>query len=327
MSDRRTAIAVMNPSTGNAPPWRVRRVLERAARDARVDLEIIETEYPDHATEIVRERVHELDMVLAVGGDGTLSEVVAGVVGTEVIIGIIPTGSTNMVAKDLGIPRSLSQAARVALRHDSAIIALDVAKAGDTTFMHMGGAGYDATIMREANKKLKRVLRWVAYVGPGLQQLRTAPFQAHVTVDETEFDVKARMILVAIGGSIVHPRFVVGDGIDRTDGILDVVIFDPPSLYAIFTTLSWVILRQPWRSRWQTHLRGTSVKLESDQKVPYELDGSYRGELPISFEMLDSGVRVAVPAVPTPGEIEAHLNARYDFNEAEIAISGRRNPV
>ncbi|MFW6074239.1 MAG: diacylglycerol/lipid kinase family protein, partial [Chloroflexota bacterium] len=132
MNDLRRGIAVMNPSTGTTPPWRVRRTLERTARRAQVDLTIIETEYADHATEIVRENAASVDVVVAVGGDGTLSEVVAGAVGHDVTVGIIPTGSTNMVAKDLGIPRLLGQAAKVALDRESAIVAVDVARAGDT---------------------------------------------------------------------------------------------------------------------------------------------------------------------------------------------------
>ena len=86
------------------------------------------------------------------------------------------------------------------------------------------------------------------------------------------------MVLLALGGSIVHPRFRVGDGIDRTDGVLDVVVFDPPTFWNVVTTFGWMAFRRPERSPWHHHFRCRSVRLESDEPVPFELDGSYRGE-------------------------------------------------
>lgn len=326
MTERQRVLAIVNPTTGTLPIWRLRRVLHRVAAQYSIDLEIVETEYADHATQLVQTCDKAIDAVIAVGGDGTLSEVVAGAVGRDIMVGIIPTGSTNMVAKDLGIPRLLATAARVALT-SSTIVRLDIAKADDTPFMHMGGAGYDAAIMRDSSPRLKRVLRWVAYFGPGIQQLRSAPFNVQITVDQTTLNFQARMVLFALGGSIIHPRFVVGTGIDRTDGILDVVVFTPPTFTSVLGTFGWMLLRRPAKSRWQHQLRGRKVKLLADRKVPYELDGSYRGNLPVNIEMLDDGVTVRVPSVPTPGEIQAHLKFRDDLTGTEAMISGRHTPV
>lgn len=323
MTQRQRVLAIVNPTTGALPIWRLRRVLHRVATQFNIDLEVIETEYADHATQIVQTCDERIETVIAVGGDGTLSEVVAGAVGRDITVGIIPIGSTNMVAKDLGIPRLLATAARVAMT-SSTTVTLDVAKADDTTFMHMGGAGFDAAIMRETSPRLKRILRWVAYFGPGIQQLRAAPFNVQITVDQTTVTFLARMVLLALGGSIIHPRFVVGTGIDRTDGILDVVVFTPPTLAAVLSTFGWIILRRPSKSRWQHQFRGRSAKLTADRMVPYELDGSYRGNLPVNIEMLDEGVTVRVPAVPTPGEVQAHMRFKDDLTGAESMIAGRQ---
>ncbi|CAN5554179.1 diacylglycerol kinase [soil metagenome] len=326
MSTSRRALAILNPASGAASLRRVRQTLQKEAERSAIQLEFAETEYADHATEIVRSRGHEFDAIVAIGGDGTVSEVAAGAVGTNLIIGIVPTGSTNMVAKELGIPRLLSHAVRVALT-SSNIITMDVAQTNDYLFVHMGGAGFDAEIMRETPPKLKRILRWVAYIGPGVGQLRRKPFNVTLDLDGRQFRYAARMVLLAIGGSIVHPRFRVGDGIDRTDGILDVVVFNPPRFWQIATTFAWMALRKPERSAWHHHFRCLVAELESDEPVPFELDGSYRGELPIHVEMLSQGVLVRVPAVPTPGEIEAHLNARLDMSKTEYEIVAGRTAM
>lgn len=326
MSKPRRTLAILNPATGAVPLRRIRQLLHNQARKSGIELEFVETERADHATEIVRARGAEFDSVVAVGGDGTVSEVVAGAIGTDLVIGIVPTGSTNMVAKELGIPRLLSHAVRVALT-SSNTITMDVAKAGDFPFIHMGGAGFDAAIMRETPAALKRVFRWLAYIGPALGQLRRDPFPVRVEVDGSVHHYEARMVLLAIGGSIVHPRFRVGDGIDRTDGVLNVVVYDPPRFWQIATTFAWMAIRKPERSSWHHHHRCIVAHLESSESVPFELDGSYRGELPIHVKMLSRGVFMRVPAVPTPGEVEAHLNVRLDVSKAEYEIQSGRIPV
>src|SRR5690606_6825565 len=316
-------LVVVNPATGAVSLRRLRQLLTAAARRAGVSFDYVETEYADHAIEIVRERRDDYDVVIAVGGDGTVSEVVAGAVGSDLTIGIVPTGPTNMVAKALGIRRMLSQAIRVALTSPNTIV-MDVARANEHVFIHMGGAGFDAAIMRETPRRWKRIFRWLAYIGPGIAQLRRDPFNVRLNLDGTRYQYTARMVLLAIGGSIIHPRFVVGDGIDRTDGVLDVVVFDPPDFPAIVKTFTWMALRRPERAVWHHHFRCLRAVIESDEAVPYELDGSYRGELPIEVEMLPQGVRIRVPANPTPGEIEAHLTARLDTAKAEHAITSGR---
>lgn len=305
---------------------RIRQLLNNQARKSRIAIEYVETRYADHATEIVRERSGDFDAVIAVGGDGTVSEVVAGAIGTSVEIGIVPTGSTNMVAKELGIPRSLGRAVRVAMTSKTTI-AMDIAKADDFHFIHMGGAGFDAAIMRETPRRLKRFFGWLAYIGPGITHLRAQPFSVQLALDEEAHQYSARMVLIALGGSIVHPRFRVGVGIDRTDGVLDVIVFDPPGMLQIASCFAWMALRKPERSAWHHHHRCLVANIASNDSVPYELDGSYRGELPIHVEMLPRGVLMRVPTVPTPGEIEAHLNVHADLSAVEYEIAGRRIPV
>ncbi len=317
------ALAIVNPATGAMPSRRIRQLLLNTAHRSGISLDYVETEYADHAVEIVRERGHHYDAIIAVGGDGTVSEVATGAAGMPLQIGIVPTGSTNMVAKDLGIPRLLSQAVKVALTSPNAVL-MDVAQANGHAFVHMGGAGFDAAIMRETPRRWKRIFRWLAYIGPGISQLRRQPFKVSLRLDGVERRFRARMVLFAVGGSIVHPRFVVGDGIDRTDGVLDVVVYDPPNIFSVASSFAWMALRHPERSRWHHHFRCLHAIVRSDEEVPYELDGSYRGELPIEVAMLPQGVTVRVPTVPTPGEIEAHLHTRLDLSRAEYEITGSR---
>lgn len=316
----------MNPATGYMSAARIERMLHKTARRYGIDLEVRVTDYADHAIELARAAVDDYDTVLAVGGDGTVSEVAAGLMGSDVKLGIVPAGSTNMIAKDLGISLRLNQATRVALS-SSTTVDLDIAFAMGAAFVHMAGAGYDAEIMRSTPRRWKRKIGWLAYLGPALTALRSPPFRLKLEVDGVRSTWRARMVLCALGGSIIHPRFVIGRGIDRTDGVLDVLVFDPSTFWAVLSTFGWLTLRRPERSRWHHQLRGQRVLMDADRAVPFEADGSYRGELPVEIDIAPQGVTVIVPNLPTPGELQAHADLRYSAAEAEYMHAGGRHPM
>lgn len=273
---------------------RLKHGLGKTAERLGVLLDVGVTERPEHATEMARECQGKYDIVIAVGGDGTVSEVVTGAVGSDLVVGIVPIGSTNMIAKDLGFPRRLSAAMEVALGAGVST-PFDVARAGNTTFMHMAGAGYDADIMREASGKWKRRIGWPAYLWPAIKHLRSTPFRIEIDVDGEVGSWDARMVLCAIGGSIVHPRFTVGEGIDRHDGLIDICIYYPPNAINAVSALGWIILRRPARSRWQHQLKGRTVVLRSEQPIAFETDGNFQGELPVVVEMMNEPVYIMTP--------------------------------
>lgn len=295
MSKEKRAFAVINPATGQGTVRSLEHRLQKKARRLGIDLQVRVTERPDHATDIARECCeNEIDIIIAVGGDGTVSEVVTGAIGSDIVVGIVPIGSTNMIAKDLGIPRRLSAAMDVALG-GGCPTAFDVGKVGETTFMHMAGAGYDAQIMHEASGKWKRRIGWPAYLWPAVKHLRSPAFNAEIEIDGDKHSMNARMILCAIGGSIVHPRFTVGQGIDRHDGFIDICVYNPPNAIWAVSALGWILLRKPDRSRWQHQFRGKSIVLRADQTVAFEADGNPLGELPVYIEMLDQPTYILTP--------------------------------
>lgn len=295
MDRPRRVFAVINPATGQGSVQRLAALLRRRANKHGVELEIRVTDHPEHATELARQCCeNDVDIVIAVGGDGTVSEVVTGVIDADIVVGIVPTGSTNMIAKDLGIPLRLSAAADIAMGAGKST-EFDVGHVGEATFMHMAGAGYDAEIMRSASGVWKRRIGWPAYLWPAIKHLRSDPFEAEICLDGERSHWNARMVLCAIGGSIIHPRFTVGDGIDRQDGLLDVIIYNPPHALQAVTALGWILLRKPSRSRWHHQMRGRRAVLTADRPVAFEADGNPMGELPVTVEMLDYRVRIFTP--------------------------------
>jgi diacylglycerol kinase family enzyme len=269
-------------------------VLRAATRRRGIELSIAFTSRPGEAVDLVQSCAPGVDLLIAVGGDGTVSDVVTGTIDAHACIGIIPTGSTNMIAKDLGIPAQLDRAVSVALGAGLPV-EIDVARAGGTTFLHMAGAGYDAAIMRDTSSRWKRRVGWLAYLPPAIRHLRYPRFSLALTVDERRQLVPARIVLCALGSSVIAPRFKVGAGISRTDGVVDVCVFDPPNILATLSCIGWIGVGRPERSRWQRQFSGRHIRLEADRPVPFEVDGDPTGELPVEIEVLERGATVLVP--------------------------------
>ncbi len=290
----RKVLAIVNPATGRRPVAELIAPLRRVAGERGIDLTVATTTRAGEAARIARESGDDIDTIIAVGGDGTVSDVVGGILGRPVTVAIIPGGSTNMIAKDLGIPARPDDAARIALG-DGETVAIDVARADGRAIVHMAGAGFDAAMMRDTSSRWKRRVRWLAYLPAGARNLRYPRFEFAGAVDGQPISGLARLILVAVGGSIIHPRLQVGRGIDRTDRLLDVLVFDPPRMADVATSLWWIVAGKPERSRWTDHYQGQHVTLSSSADVPFEIDGDFAGNLPIDVTLCDETVDVRVP--------------------------------
>lgn len=295
MTTPRSVLAIVNPKTGRRPVDHFVDPLRSEASERGIDLRVVTTTEAGQAISLASDASDVADTIVAVGGDGTVSDVVAGSLGRPVTIAILPCGSTNMIAKELGIPKDPAEAARVALG-DGETKSIDVAVTGDRAIVHMAGAGFDAAMMRDTSSRWKQRVRWLAYLPAGARNLNYPRFEFSGSIDGEPIGGTARMILIAIGGSIIHPRLQVGSGIDRTDRVIDVLVFDPPRIADISTSLFWIAAGKPERSRWTTHYRGQHVNLSSPGDVPFEVDGDYAGELPIEVTLYDEPIRVRVPA-------------------------------
>jgi diacylglycerol kinase family enzyme len=123
------AVAIVNPAAGSAAVSEIVSALRDTADELGIQLRIETTDREGLTAELARSLAQHADILVAVGGDGTVSDVITGSLGQNVSIGVIPAGSTNMIAKDLRIPRNPRMAARVALGEGQTFL-IDVARRG-----------------------------------------------------------------------------------------------------------------------------------------------------------------------------------------------------
>ena len=165
------------------------------------------------------------------GGDGTVRTVCAELAGTGISVGVIPAGTGNLLARNLGIPLYLQAAVDVALQgQDRAIDLVKVSGDGigdDEHFMVMAGMGFDAAIMEGANEQIKAKVGWLAYVVSGLRNLMFPAVRVDVSVDDGEWTRhRARTVLIGNVGYLQAGMPLLPDAaID--DGVLDVVLLHP----------------------------------------------------------------------------------------------------
>lgn len=260
----------------------------------RVDVSLTTVTSSTEATLAARALAQQADVIVAVGGDGTVADVATGIMGTGAILGIIPAGSTNITARSLGIPANPRAAIGLLLAPESTTL-IDVGVSHGRCFLNMGGAGFDAELFRGANPDWKRRFGWLAYLPAAAAALRLNPSLVTVTCDSEQVEVESPLVLVANGGSAVAPAFKLHPHIAADDGWLDVLVFTATTPPQVAATLGQLGSQRLDRSPHVIWRRSRTVRIEADPALDVELDGDIWGLTPRDFSVRPAALRVVVP--------------------------------
>jgi diacylglycerol kinase (ATP) len=278
----------------------VRRQIGGAFAVRGASFDIVETEGRGDAERLAREGAAlGYQTVVAVGGDGTVAEVITGIAGTEATLGIVPFGTANQLALNLGIPPDPERAIQTVVRGRR--IPLDIGQLADGRFFALiAGAGWDAEVMATCTRELKDRWGFGAYLFAGLKKSvspRSALFR--IRADGAEFEVRAASVLLANAGNLFHPIFPVevklAPNTSFQDGMLDVCIFAPRNLPDVAMVL-WKMARGKYRGDDRMiYLQASDIRIESDPPVVVQVDGDAVGETPLEARVVRGGVWVLVP--------------------------------
>ncbi len=250
----------------------LRRELERQGVGDPLWIEVAKSRYVPK--QVKRALSDGVELLLVWGGDGTVQRAADTLAGSETPLAVLPAGTANLLATNLGIPQDIEQAVAIALegeRHR-----LDLGRLDGEHFAVMAGAGFDAAMIEQADGTLKDRLGRLAYVWTGSQNLRAKPFKAKIEVDGAPwYSGDASCILFGNVGRLFGGVEVFQDA-RPDDGRLELGVVNADGLVDWTRTLARTAAGHPERSPLVQATTGKKIKVKLNRKVLYEMDGGSR---------------------------------------------------
>jgi diacylglycerol kinase (ATP) len=228
-----------------------------------------------YAPKVVRRALDEgADLLFVWGGDGMVQRCIDAVGDAPVTLAILPAGTGNLLARNLGIPIDLRGAVDVGLH--GARRTIDVGRVNGERFAVMAGTGFDALMIRDADRELKGRFGRAAYVLTGARHLGLRPFRAKIDVDGTRwFEGSTGCILVGNVGK-VFGGVEAFDGASPEDGRLELGVVTAAGITQWARALVRTVTGSADRSKFVRTTKARRIKVKLDRKMPYELDGGDR---------------------------------------------------
>jgi YegS/Rv2252/BmrU family lipid kinase len=257
-------------------------------------LRVEATAGPAAAMALAREAVERGDdAVIVAGGDGTINEVIQALAGTTVALGVLPVGTVNVWAREIGLPAHPVAAAKALA--DGTYRSVDLGRAGDRYFLLMAGTGFDGAVTGLVEAGLKRAMgRWAYVVTAARLALRYGGAAATLEMDRGI--VRCRLLLAVVGNTRLYAgRLTLTASAVADDGFLDVVVFPGRRLWqAVPRLLVMLVCRAPVGPQ-ALYYRTRRLRITADEPLPVQADGDYIGTTPMDFAVVRSALRVIVP--------------------------------
>ena len=292
---RPTRVAVVfNPAAGGGDAASHARDTMEALEAAGLEVLWLETTKEDPGQGLTAKAVAEgVGLVMAHGGDGTVMACVTGLAGTEVPLAVLPGGTGNLLATNFDIPSDLDEAVQVAVAGDR--VRLDVGAMDDDRFVVMGGIGFDAAMLRDADPKLKEHMGAVAYVLSGFKNLRRRPTRFRLRLDDRPpIERTGQGVLIGNLGRLQGGLPVMPDA-RPDDGLLDVAVLETRTLLDWLALAARVVARR--RKDPQLELfQARRIEIHCDTPQPVERDGDPAGARDhLVVEVVPKALTLCVP--------------------------------
>src|SRR6266567_1434455 len=274
-----SAVIIANPVSGSFLQHYTQSLDETLSflrqQNWRVELNI--TKAPGEARQLAHEAVlQQVDIVIAAGGDGTINEIIQELAGSETVLGVLPCGTANIWAREMGIPLQMVDARKVLLHGQ--IRRIDLGRCNDRYFMLMAGVGIDGAVTQAVEKKpIKRlgtfgyalIATWLSLGYPG--------FQARLRINKKR-PVKLRALQIIVGNTQLY-----------------VCVVRKRSMLGRIIVAIHFLLGHRNRHQWIRYYTATSIEINTRQPVAIQIDGEPVGYTPASFIIAPGALKVLVP--------------------------------
>jgi len=296
----RLAAVIVNPSRVRGVDRLARQCQRIAADYGWAPPRIVLTSKTDAGAGMTRSAVESgAELVVCVGGDGTVRECAQSLAGTSVPLAIVPAGSANLTARAVGVPAGLDAALGTAFGGRD--LPVDVATADGKVFTAMAGIGLDAAVVAATPDAVRRLAGWPAYAGAAAGQLLRRPVTFTLRLDDGE-PITRRARSVTVGNSGALPGgFVILPDARVDDGELDVLILAPSGLAGWLQLGLRVAVRSRADDRQLERHRARTVEIRAGAELPRQLDGEVIASgRSLTVAVWPAALLVRVPAVSPP---------------------------
>ncbi len=245
------------------------------------------------------------ETVIAAGGDGTLNLAIQALAHQPTVLGVLPIGTTNVWAREVGIPLDVRRATELLLSGE--VARADLGMANGRYFLFVAGVGFDASVTRNIDPKTKARLGMLAYViAAGVEALKLRGIEATIAADGLVSRERVLMV-VASNTRLYGGVLTIAPQAFADDGLLDVWVFRGRGLMAATVHAANVLLGRHARDPGARFYRCSTLSISARTCLPVQLDGDYVGTTPVTLQVAPGALRVLVPPGPhrmfrQPGE-------------------------
>lgn len=286
---KRKALFIINPVSGGKSKDGVPDMIDKHLDKKLFESTIIFSDGVSHAHMIAQEAVNRYDLIVAVGGDGTVNEVASALAGTNAVFGILPYGSGNGLSRFLAIPMDTIEAIQTLNKWH--IEAIDGGQADGKWFFNMAGMGFDAHISEVFSHQKER--GFSTYIKSSFREITNYKSQTYcVTIDGAEYEREAFMLSFANSSQYGNNAHVSPDA-SVNDGLLDVCVIKPFPLWRFIEMGIRMFTKTAHKSKYVEIIRGKHINVKRTEPGPLHLDGEPRMEgTEIDIKVVPGALRI-----------------------------------
>ena len=283
-------VVILNPAAGNEQAKRWQERVESIICGCPIRV----TSHSGEAEALARRAVEEgFARIVAAGGDGTVNQVANGVAGSNAALGLLPMGTVNVFAMELGLPlHNLELCWEIIKGANMRLVDLPIANG--KYFVQLGGVGLDAQVVKETSLAFKRSFGPLSYLISAAQIAARKP--PKLLIESENASVEEGSFVLIGNGRLYGGPFPFFKHAIIDDGLFDVVVFKRLGYLEIIKYLQDVVFSSDIHVPEIVYFQTRRLRITSEQDVPVELDGELAGNCPVEFQIKKKALRVLAPA-------------------------------
>ena len=293
MEKRKHILAIINPVSGVGSKDKIPRLIETVVDNEKNDVSIVMSEYAGHAHEIAEMAVAEgIDVVVAIGGDGTVNEVGSALCGTDTALAIVPCGSGNGLARHLRISMNASRAQQVL--NNGVTGSFDYCTVNGKPFFCTCGMGFDAAVSYKFSNEGTR--GFITYIKAALSEYLKYEQQEYlIDIDGTKMRERAFVIACCNAAQYGNNAYIAPRA-TMQDGLIDVTVMSPFGMAHCPIIGARLFLRQLGKDSHVSIYRGKRIVIERSHDDVIHMDGDpIKAPARLVFEIVNKGIHILVP--------------------------------